>query len=394
MKELENIIFAYQNVQSQGLDCVLATVVHVEGSAYRRPGARMLVDEYGRMTGAISGGCLEGDALRKSLHAIHQNKNKLVTYDTSDEADAVIGAQLGCNGIIQVLFEPIDYSDPENPVELLKKVVENPESSVIVSLFSIDKIGPQPGTSLLYHAKEKTFGHPKCPAPFDLIITDADSTLAARQSCFKTYRFKTGQIQAFFQFLPQPAHLAIIGAGNDAQLLATMADNLGWKISVTDGRATHANKERFIGSCQISVTAPEKALDGLHIDQKTAFVLMTHNYQYDLAVLELLLQNPIIPYIGILGPKKKYNRMLDDLALKGTVLSTDQQDKIYAPIGLDLHGETPAEIALSILSEIQKILVGSTADHLRNKQERIHFDEPNEFELVHLEEVHSQLSSG
>src|SRR5690606_17455674 len=102
-----------------GTASVLATVVHVEGSSYRKAGARMLVDEFGNITGAISGGCLEGDALRKALLALHRQRNLLVTYDTSDEEDAIIGAQLGCNGIIQILFEPLDYGDKLNPCELL-----------------------------------------------------------------------------------------------------------------------------------------------------------------------------------------------------------------------------------------------------------------------------------
>ena len=124
MRELDVIISKYEFLREKSVECVLATVVHVQGSSYRKAGARMLVDEYGNITGAISGGCLEGDALRKALHALHRQINKLVTYDTNDEDDAIIGAQLGCNGVIQVLFEPIDYLDDLNPCELLKKVTK------------------------------------------------------------------------------------------------------------------------------------------------------------------------------------------------------------------------------------------------------------------------------
>src|SRR5881398_1214899 len=108
MKELNDIILAYDKVVSQNKQTVLTTVVKVEGSSYRRPGARMLVTEDGALTGAISGGCLEGDALYKAMVVLLKQQSKLVTYDTSDEDDATIGIQLGCAGIIQVLFEPID----------------------------------------------------------------------------------------------------------------------------------------------------------------------------------------------------------------------------------------------------------------------------------------------
>src|SRR6195952_135274 len=107
MKEICDIIASYENAVRNGKSTALATVVQIEGSSYRRPGARMLVTEDGELTGAISGGCLEGDALRKAMLAISEQKNKLVTYDTTDEEDAKLGIQLGCNGIVYILFEPI-----------------------------------------------------------------------------------------------------------------------------------------------------------------------------------------------------------------------------------------------------------------------------------------------
>src|ERR1700761_3056618 len=119
MKEIREIIRAFDVAQSEGKRSALATVVHVEGSSYRRPGARMLVTEDGQLTGAISGGCLEGDALRKALFAINQQENKLVTYDTTDEDDVQFGVQLGCNGIVQILFEPIDEEKTNHPLRLL-----------------------------------------------------------------------------------------------------------------------------------------------------------------------------------------------------------------------------------------------------------------------------------
>src|ERR1700761_9550964 len=118
MKEIRDIIQAFENAQREGKRSALATVVHVEGSSYRRPGARMLVTDDGLLTGAISGGCLEGDALRKALYAIKQKKNNLVTYDTTGEDDLQFGVQLGCNGIVQILFEPIDDTTAYHPIRL------------------------------------------------------------------------------------------------------------------------------------------------------------------------------------------------------------------------------------------------------------------------------------
>src|SRR6185312_13507731 len=118
MKEIREIINAYEAANKAGKKTALAAVVHINGSSYRRPGARMLVTDGGELTGAISGGCLEGDALRKAMMVLAQQKSKLVTYDTSDEDDATIGIQLGCAGIIQVLFDPINENDVNKPIRL------------------------------------------------------------------------------------------------------------------------------------------------------------------------------------------------------------------------------------------------------------------------------------
>src|SRR6476469_981426 len=147
MKEINDIIRAFDEAQKQGMQTALATVVHVDGSSYRRPGARMLVAEDGMLTGAISGGCLEGDALRKALLVMQQQKPMLATYDTTDEDDAKLGVQLGCNGIVHILIEPIDSTDKNNAVELLKIVAGKRSNAVIATLFSLqNRKAEQPGT--------------------------------------------------------------------------------------------------------------------------------------------------------------------------------------------------------------------------------------------------------
>lgn len=150
MKELNDIIHAYTKAKTDNKRTALATVVHVEGSSNRRPGGCMLVTEDGLLTGAISGGCLEGDALKKALLAIMQNQNKLVIYDTTDEDDATFGVQLGCNGIVYILFEPIDDASAFHPLTLLQQAAQLRQPVVLATLFSLAHFaGPQPGTVLL-----------------------------------------------------------------------------------------------------------------------------------------------------------------------------------------------------------------------------------------------------
>ncbi|MCA0959446.1 XdhC family protein [Muricauda ruestringensis] len=384
MRELDMIISKYQELRLQEIRCILATVVHVEGSSYRRAGARMLVDEYGNITGAISGGCLEGDALRKALFALDLQENKLVTYDTSDEDDAVIGAQLGCNGIIQVLFEPINYTDRHNPCELLRTVAEQEVPMAVSVVFNLDKSQQQLGTSLVTDENQAVSGQ---QLPDDLqqaLLVKSREVINENASCFAELTTEEKTDFVFIQIHQPPVKLVLVGAGNDAQILAQQADLLGWKVTVTDGRPTHANKKRFVGSCQVIVTKPEETLKNINIDQRTCFVLMSHNYNYDLAVLKLLLGNAETPYIGILGPLKKYERMLNELADEGIEVSKRDLSKIHAPVGLEIGAETPAEIGLAILAEIQSVLTNKGARPLKQKTEPIHDTKQNQFQKITL----------
>jgi xanthine/CO dehydrogenase XdhC/CoxF family maturation factor len=384
MREIEILLASYDEMRSKGLECVLATLVHVEGSSYRQAGARMLVNENGEMIGAISGGCLEGDALKKALLSMEQGQNKLITYDTSDEDDAVIGAQLGCNGVIQVLFEPIRHKQKTNPMELIRKVIVTNEPSIIVTLFNLRKNQQQPGTKLVIDQRTGVTGNTEDLEYLDTIRENANIAFNQNSSLFKEYHVSGETHHAFIELcLPSPT-LVLVGAGNDAQVLAQLATISGWNVIVTDGRSTHASNSRFHSSCQVFVSEPEKILDNIQIEQRTAFVLMTHNYQYDISVFKLLLDEPGLSYIGILGPKKKYQRMLDELKQEGIRLKKEQASKIYAPVGLDLGAETPAEIGLSVLSEILAVLNNVKVGHLRERNIPIHNKSNLKFEVENV----------
>lgn len=372
MKEIREIIKANKEYIKAGKKTALVSVVHLDGSSYRRPGARMLINDEGQMTGAISGGCLEGDALRKAMLVIAQQHSKLVTYDTSDEEDAAIGVQLGCAGIIQVLFEPIDVNKQNNPVSLLEQAIAKRQHSVLVTLFSADeKNKPQVGTCLWVSEDHTISGDIPVPGIKELVMEDVQVVLQTQSSLYKYYSTENNSVTAFIEFLKPPVSLVVIGAGNDAIPLVNMADALGWEASVIDGRTTHAKPERFVAACQVLVSKPEKVLDQIAIDDQTVFVLMTHNYNYDLAMLKALLQRNVF-YIGVLGPKKKLVRMLDELKEEGIMLNEKQLSSVYGPVGLEIGAETAEEIALSIVAEIKAVFAGKKGTSLRDSKDFIH----------------------
>jgi len=369
MKEIKDIIRSFDAAQQQGRQTALATVVHLDGSSYRRPGARMLITDEGQLTGAISGGCLEGDALRKALLVMSQQRSMLVTYDTMDEDDAKFGIGLGCNGIIQVLIEPINPDEPNNPIQLLRTVAEKREKAVVVTLFSLEnKKDTQPGTRLLL--KENYQQERNTPLK-DILVKDGMKTLQDGRTVFRTYQTESQSLTAFIELVEPAVSLIAIGAGNDVIPVIAMAEILGWETTVIDGRPAYAKKERFVSSCQVLVSKPENVISQIEIDNRTVFVLMTHNYNYDMAMLhQLLLKNVI--YVGMLGPKKKLDRVLGELRDQGANFTEEQLASVHSPVGLDIGAETSEEIALSILSEIKAVFSGKQGLSLHSNTGSIH----------------------
>lgn len=369
MKEIRDILQAFARAQRDGRRCALATVVLVEGSSYRRPGARMLVTEDGQLTGAISGGCLEGDALRKALFAIHQQQNKLVTYDTTHEDDLRFGVQLGCNGIVHILFEPIPDGEGEHPLRLLQELAGERKDTVLVTLFSPDRGAIQPGTCLLYREDRMRM---LIPAQMrDLVMADVRQAFAGRVSRFPTYTLDGQVLNAFVEFVPPAPALVIAGAGNDVIPLVALTSLLGWHTTVVDGRAHYATKERFGAADEVVVAKPEQVLERINADGQTLFLLMTHNYNYDLGLLKELLKRDFF-YLGVLGPRTKLDRMLGELHGQGVVPGERQLAAIHGPVGLDIGAETAEEIAVSIVAEIKALLTGRSGMSLKEKQSSIH----------------------
>ncbi|WP_436487114.1 XdhC family protein [Chitinophaga sp. ARDCPP14] len=372
MKELEDIVKSYYAACSQGMKTALATVVHVEGSAYRQPGARMLVTETGVLTGAISGGCLEGDALRKAQLVMMQQQPMLVTYDTNDEDDAKLGVGLGCNGIIHILLEPVNAEDPTNPVAMLQEIISHRASAVLVTLFTLrQRKAPQPGTCLVLTANGQM---QHCITDGDLqnaVTADAHHALQTHTSFTKTYLSTGNDYTAHIAYIPPAPQLLIAGAGNDVIPLVKIAALLGWHTIVVDGRPGYATTMRFPEATQLITAKPAQVLSQVQTDHYTVAVLMTHNYNYDLALLAQLLSLQL-PYTGVLGPAKKLQRMFDELAENGICVSAEQRARIYGPAGLDLGAETAEEIALSVISEIKSVLSAAAATSLREKSTAIH----------------------
>jgi xanthine/CO dehydrogenase XdhC/CoxF family maturation factor len=368
MKEFQSIISAYEKAKSNHQKTALATVVQVDGSAYRRPGARMLVTETGELTGAISGGCLEGDALRKAQAVIFQQQSMLVTYDTTDEDDQKFGIGLGCNGIIQILIEPIDPAKEFNPIELLKKATQDRIESVLVTAFSLKySKSAQIGTVLIWKQGNPIDTQSSIDDKLFGTIVDELKNLEFGSSTIRTY-FQHDQINVFYESIKPTIRILLFGAGNDTIPVAKLADLLGWEVVLIDGRKTHATQTRFPTVQKIIVAPANEVTDQLEADRMTVALLMTHNFDYESTILENI-RLLDLPYIGILGPKKKGLKLLERLESKGIRIPNPT---LFSPIGLDIGAEGSEEIALAILAEIKAVLSKKEPIFLREKIGPIH----------------------
>ena len=367
MKELNDIIRVYDKAVLQNKQTALVTVVRVDGSSYRRPGARMLVTDDGMITGAISGGCLEGDALQKALFAMATGENKLITYDSTDENDIQFGLHLGCNGVVHILFEPIRKEDQFNPVELLRLISQAGEDAVVVTIFSQKKL--QPGTRLLY-LKNSMYNNMGDPVK-QLLEVPVKKVWTGKQPAFLDVDINGTDCSAFIEYIDRPVSVVISGAGNDIQPLVEIAAMLGWLVTVVDGRFNYALTERFPKALNVLYSRASDILSQIKTDSQTVFLLMSHNYNYDLAFLAQIVRQEF-GYIGLLGPAQKRDRMLSGLNDQGIHLDETQLSKIHGPAGLDIGAENSTEIALSIVAEVKAFLSGRSGSPLKLKKEAIH----------------------
>ena len=365
MTELQRLFLAYDQHRAAGRACALATVVEVIGSAYRRPGARMLVTDDGELTGAISGGCLEGDARQRARRAIFRGEPALVTYDTRDEDDPRHGLGPGCQGVVRILLEPLDFTNPDNPLELLRGFAQHPTPAVLATVFATDAAGLRAAVGqrvLLTGAGGVVRGTPLLAAP---LAEAARATLAGGQSQVLNLDTDAGPVRAALEVLLPPLRLVVYGAGNDAQPLVHLAASLGWYITVLDGRPQLATPTRFPEAAAVRVL-PVAELAIQTPDPLAYHVLLSHNYAYDLAALQALLPSPA-PYVGLLGPRLKAERLFGELTAFPAAQVRHLRERLHSPIGLDLGSETPEEIALAIVAEIQARHSGRQGRPLRER---------------------------
>ncbi len=332
--ELKTIIQHYEKRLPNGKAAVLATVVALDGSSYRRPGVRMLIFENGDMVGAVSGGCVEKEVLRQAQSVFQNGTAKVMVYDGR--------YRLGCEGVLYILLEP--FKPHSDFLSHFWKAIEERKPFSISSLY------------------KKEYGEHKEYGSF--------FTIGGISYSLENKKTKTDTALAQFTQEMDPCfQLVIVGAEHDAVQLCKYASLMGWEVTVVANPKEEKTKSDFLGIHKLLNVDPE--IFQIKLDQQTAVVIMTHSFVKDLQYL-IALKKERGAYIGLLGPYKRREKLFDELLERCPDISEKFLEQIHGPAGIDIGAETPQEISISIISEILSVVNKKEPSLLKNKMGKIH----------------------
>ena len=344
------IIETFDAWQKTGQRLALATVVETAGSTYTKAGHRILINGSGDFQGLVSGGCLEGDLAEHARAVISTGEPKLLTYDLRGEADELFGLGIGCNGMFRVLLQALLPPAGYAPfAAIVRCMLGTGLAAVATVIDSTDAEAPAGATLVLAAGQSAAFGVPDDLA--NEIRAGCSEVLRDASASSRTHRRGERTLHILYAPLWPLPRLLILGAGLDAVPLVAMADQLGWRVTIADHRPAslargdlgRAESARRIGAPELDASVPLRQFD--------AAVVMTHHLDTDRTHLRTL-ANSSIPYVGLLGPPGRRDRLLSDLGPAADEL----RGRLHAPVGMAIGADSPETIALAILAEIQQVL--------------------------------------
>ncbi len=365
--EPEQQLALWKSARANGEEVRLATMVHVEGSSYRRPGARMLVTRGGLRAGMVSGGCLESEICQK-IWWLTESGAHVERYVTTYDEENRVASGLGCGGSIDVLFEgdaeagmvmeAVRASIEERCAGVILSVIESQHRNVRVGLCGVMTAGARERFEFAEGMQDLAVG--SSAAEFRRVAAEA---FAARASSNQTFVIDGREVQVFAEYLAPPPALLVFGAGDDAKPLVSLARMIGWHVTVCDARSQLATRERFPGANAVIAVKTCEPLRGVDVAGSDAVVMMTHSFEQDRAVLRELLGD--LPregeargakYVGILGARRRTQQLVEEVAASLGLAFKDCMARLHSPVGLRLGAVTPETIALSIVAEIQGVI--------------------------------------
>jgi xanthine dehydrogenase accessory factor len=369
-QEINDILEGLREARANGEGAALASVVRVRGSAYRREGARMLIREDGSHVCMLSGGCLEPEVVMGAKFVIEDRKPSLTGYDLTE--DITWGLGIGCGGSVDIYVEPVLEDDALLTAWL--GLLERAELGVLATILPAIVTGV-PSDSLgrlLVREDGSTLGDLELELQ-PKILQAAREMMRALYPRAETKRFKRldgSSVDVFLDASAPAPELVIFGAGHDAIPLSARAVDLGWVVKVVDSRGRFLHPERFPGA-QLVTAEPGELEAHISLGPRSFVMVMNHHLERDRICLRFALESAT-PYIGVLGPRKRFLEALDDLCKAGFKPDAIQLEKVRNPVGLDIGAESPSEVALSIMSELIAVRRGFAGGILNGRAGRIH----------------------
>jgi xanthine dehydrogenase accessory factor len=359
----ETELFArIRNTLEAGEDAVLATVVDVEGSAYRRPGAKMLLEPEGGGVGSITAGCLEDEVRALAADVLAAGEPRIETWDLTGDDD-VWGMGVGCNGVITVLLEPLGES--------FRPVVAARESGENVGVVTVLDGDLPLGTREVYHPDSGFTGESLPESLRAALDGTVEQFLAEGTSDTLRIEYADGAVEVFVDAVRAPPELVVFGSGHDVRPVVELAKRVDFRVTVVAFRGGQADGDRFSRADSVVSASPRDVENLREWDDDSYAVVMTHNFVDDRLTLAELLDTSI-SYIGLMGPDERFEEILKAFDEEGTTVSEADRERIFTPIGLNLGGDTPYQIAFSIVSELLAVSNDRTPQHLSRQSKPIH----------------------
>ncbi|MGV0005292.1 MAG: XdhC family protein [Candidatus Porifericomitaceae bacterium WSBS_2022_MAG_OTU9] len=364
-RQFNNLLNTFHLLQTAERDIVLATIIETMGSTYQKAGARMLIARDGEFTGLLGGGCFEA-GLSEQAESVFENKqSKVVFYDMRSPENEIWGLGLGCNGAVRVSLQYLSKENNFSPLNDIADAVEHIQSGVLTTICESNHKDYPINQSIFFQVTKQGK---------QFVITDehAIHALPARRVLLQDkaelveHHIHDKQVTVFYDLVKPALRLLVLGAGLDAVPVTQFAKSLGWHVTVVDHRAAYIKPEKFPGVDQLLNIAPIELNANLELDQFDAVIVMTHNIDYDERYLKIVADSHI-PYIGLLGPAKRRDRLLDTIGKQAEKI----KGRVYGPTGLDIGAKSPQEIALSIMAEIQAVLANRDGSQLYLKDQPI-----------------------
>lgn len=370
MSDTSEVLAALSDASARGQPTALATIVGVTGSTYRREGARMLVRaaDAGPSVGAVSGGCLERDVERLARQVMADGSPRLVQFDLTAEDEAVWGWGLGCNGAIELLIEPGDRA--ATVAATMRAAIEAESTLAAVVVLDPGDAPVDVGARLVVHPDGHVEGSLGDAEIDQAGVGAARDALAAHRPARAS---GPAGAELFVDVLTPPPRLVVCGAGHDAIPMVDAAAAVGWRTVVVDERAALLTRERFPRADRLEpLDRPGEAAARVEPDERTSVIVMSHQYLQDLEYLRVFAPVPRA-YLGLLGPTRRRDRLVDDLASQGVDVDVA---RLHAPAGLDIGAEGPEQIAAAVIAEALAVHHDRPGTPLRNRQAPIH-DRPS-----------------